>query len=90
MKTKNLFLNLLDVPTSNVYIILYKGEYMIIEAIAKAIKKSGKTRYQISKETGVDQAVLCRLLQGGSCSLETADKLCKYLGLELKPQKRRI
>ena len=59
---------------------------MIIEAIAKAIEKSDKTRYQISKETGVDQALLCRLLQGGSCSMETADKLCKYLGLELNPK----
>ena len=68
------------------YGILY---FMIIEQIAKAIEKSGKSRYQIWQETGIDQAVLCRLMQGGSCTLKTADKLCKYLGLELKPKKPR-
>jgi ribosome-binding protein aMBF1 (putative translation factor) len=60
---------------------------MILENIAKAIEKSGKSRYQISKDTGVDQAVLCRIVSGGSCSIETADILCKYLGLELVAKK---
>ena len=65
---------------------------MILENIAKAIEKSGKSRYQIAKETGIDQAVLCRITTGsgtGSCSTKTADVLCKYLGLELKPKKKR-
>ena len=61
---------------------------MILENIAKAIEKSGKSRYQISKDTGIDNAVLCRIVSGGSCSIETADILCKYLGLELKPKKK--
>jgi len=62
---------------------------MIIENIAKAVKKSGKSRYQISKDTGIDQAVLCRIVKkGGRCGIDTADVLCKYLGLELKPKKR--
>ena len=63
---------------------------MILEAITKAIEQSGKTRYQISKDTGIDQAVLCRIATGsgtGSCSTKTADILCKYLGIELKPRK---
>jgi len=63
---------------------------MILESLAKAIKKSGKSRYQISKETGIDNAVLCRIATGsgnGSCSTRTADLLCKYLGLELVPKK---
>lgn len=63
---------------------------MILESIAKAIKKSGKSRYQISKEIGIDQAVLCRIVAGsgtGSCSTKTADILCKYLGLKLVPKK---
>lgn len=62
---------------------------MIIENIAKAIRKLGKTRYQISKDTGVDNAVLCRIVHGGSCGTKTVDILCKYLGLELKPTKKR-
>ncbi|MCJ7778832.1 MAG: helix-turn-helix domain-containing protein [Sedimentisphaerales bacterium] len=64
---------------------------MILEKIAEAIKKSGKSRYRISKETGIDQAVLCRIVSGngkGQCSLDTADKLCKYLGLKLVLEKR--
>ena len=65
---------------------------MILEAIAKAIEQSGKSRYQISRDTGIDQAVLCRIATGsgtGSCSTKTADILCKYLGLELKPKRRK-
>ena len=56
---------------------------MILETIAKAIRKSGETRYRISKKTGVDNAVLWRIVHGGSCNIETADTLCKYLRLEL-------
>ena len=63
---------------------------MIFEEIIKTIEKSGKSRYQIWKDTGIDQAVLCRLMQGGgSCTVKTADVLCQYLGLELKPKKPR-
>ena len=65
---------------------------MILESIAKAIKESGKSRYQISKETGIDNAVLCRIATGsgtGSCSTKTADILCKYLGLELTQKKNK-
>ena len=62
---------------------------MIAEQITKAIEKSKISRYQISKDTGIDQSVLFRIVNGGSCSLETADKLCHYLGLELKPKKKK-
>ena len=76
---------MLDIIASMGYIIIMT----ILESITKAINKSGKTRYQISKETGIDEAVLCRIVSGGSCSMKTADILCKYLGLELKPKKKR-
>ncbi len=61
---------------------------MIMENIRRAIEESGKSRYRIFKETGIDQAVLCKIMGGGTCSMETADKLCEYLGLELRPQPR--
>ena len=64
------------------------SDVMILESLAQAIEKSGKTRYQIHKETGIDQAILCRIVNGGRCNLETADKLCKYLGLELKLRRK--
>ncbi len=61
---------------------------MILETIVKAIKNSGKTRYQIGQDTGIDQTVLFRIFHGGSCSIETVDLLCEYLGLELTPKKK--
>jgi hypothetical protein len=61
----------------------------IIESIARAIQKCGKTRYRIHKDTGIDQAVLCRIVNGGRCNLETAERLCEYLDLELQPRHKK-
>jgi len=65
--------------------------FMIIEEIRRQIEKSGKSRYRISKETGIDEAALCRIMQGGSCKVETADILLKYFGLTIakKGKKKR-
>ena len=60
---------------------------MIVTSIGQAIEKCGQSRYQISKKTGIDQAILCRIVNGGSCGMKTADKLCEYLGLELRPRR---
>ena len=61
---------------------------MIIEALAQALEKADQSRYRIHKDTGIDQAVLSRIMNGGLCSIDTADKLCEYLGLELVPKKK--
>lgn len=58
---------------------------MIMETIRQAIEDSGKSRYRIFMESGVSQAVLCKIMAGGTCSMATADRLCAYLGLKLKP-----
>jgi transcriptional regulator with XRE-family HTH domain len=60
---------------------------MIVEALKRAIEKTGKSRNQISKETGIDPAVLHKLVHGGTASVETLDKLCSYFGLTLQPRK---
>ena len=62
---------------------------MIRDTIIKQIEKSGLSRYRISMDTGVDQATLCRLMQGKTITIETADILCKYFRLGLKPIKPR-
>lgn len=62
---------------------------MIIEIIRKHIEMSGKTRYRISKETGVAEAQLCRIMQGKTCTVETADILLKYFGLTISKKKTR-
>ena len=56
---------------------------MIIETIRKHIKSCGKTRYRIAKETDVGQDQLCRIMQGKTCTVETADILLKYFGLTI-------
>ncbi len=61
---------------------------MIVETIRKHIKTCGKTRYQISKDTGVDEATLCRIIAGKACSTETADILLKYFGLTITRKKK--
>ena len=58
-------------------------EFMIIEEIRKQITRSGKSRYRIAQDTGIDEAALCRIIQGGSCKVETADILLKYFGLTI-------
>lgn len=60
---------------------------MILEKLAEAIENSEQSRYEIWRRTGVDQSVLYRIVNGGSCSIETADTLCRYLGLELVQKK---
>lgn len=60
---------------------------MIIEEIRKQIRESKISRYQISQDTGIDQAALSRIMNGGSCKVETADILFKYFGIELIQKK---
>ena len=62
---------------------------MITKAIVKEIKQQGLTRYRVGQDTGVDESVLFRLFNGGSCSIQTADVLLEYLGLEIKPKRRK-
>lgn len=62
---------------------------MIIETIRKQIENCGKTRYRISKETGVAEAQLCRIMQGKTCTVETADILLKYFGLTISEKRRK-
>ncbi len=61
---------------------------MILEEIRRQIKSRYISRYRISKDTDIDAAALCRIMQGKSCKVETADKLLKYFGIKLtKPEK---
>lgn len=59
------------------------------EALREAIRKSGKSALELSKETGVPQPTISAFLLGRDMRLSRATKLANYLGLELKPRKRR-
>lgn len=57
----------------------------LTDQLRKAIKKSGLTQYRIAKDTGVPQPVVNRFVNGErGITLETADKLCRYLHLRLR------
>jgi hypothetical protein len=57
---------------------------MITELLQDAIRESGTSRYAIRKRTGIDQAVLCRFMQGSSgLALQSVDKVLDALGLEI-------
>ena len=58
-----------------------------IEAQLKlAIRKGGMSRYRLAKLSGVSQTALSLFVNGKrSLTLGSAAKLCKALGLELRP-----
>ena len=64
----------------------------ILEAIRDAIETSGKSRYQLARESGVAESVLSRLVSGErGLSVGTVQRLADALGLEIviRPQRRR-
>jgi transcriptional regulator with XRE-family HTH domain len=55
------------------------------DQLRQLIADCGITRYRISKDTGVDQAVLEKFVNGKrGMSLQTLDILGEYLGLEIR------
>jgi transcriptional regulator with XRE-family HTH domain len=56
----------------------------IAEQLRQAIEQSGKTRYRISLDSGISEAVLSRFVNGETdLTMENADKLCAALGLRV-------
>lgn len=56
----------------------------ILDEIRRAIEASEKTRYRLSKETGIPQSQLSRLMTGEKgISFERLESLVKALGLEI-------
>jgi len=55
-----------------------------------AIKRTEKTVYAVAKEAGVNQDALRRFMASArGINLETMEKLCDYLNLELAAKKGR-
>jgi len=61
----------------------------IDDQVREALRKSKITRYQIWKETGIDQAGLSRFVHGeAGLSIANLEMVADCLGLELKAVKR--
>jgi plasmid maintenance system antidote protein VapI len=60
------------------------------DTLRKAIRASDATLYRIAKDAGLDYGTLHRFDNGTrSLTLESADKLARYFGLELQPVGRK-
>ena len=54
-----------------------------------AVTESGLSQYRIAKDTGISQPVVTRFANGTrSISIDTADRLMEYFGLEITPKKK--
>jgi hypothetical protein len=57
---------------------------LLMDQLREAIETDGRSAYRISKDTGIDAAVLSRFLNGtAGMRLEAVESLCAYLGLKL-------
>ncbi len=60
------------------------------EQLRRAIKDSGLTPYRIAADAGVDRAAMTRFVNGDrGLTLDTASRITEYLGLELRPARKR-
>ena len=59
------------------------------DLIRTAVKRDGRTAYAIARDSGVNSAVVGRFLKGErDVTLKTAEKICRTLQLELRPERR--
>ena len=62
----------------------------ILDDIRKAIDASDKSRYRISKDTGVSESHLSQFMDGTKgLSVEALELLADYLGFEIVAQPKR-
>ena len=60
----------------------------LTDQIRKAMETGGKSRYQIAKETGIDEATLSRFIHGkGGLSMDGLDAIGKCLGMRIVTDK---
>jgi transcriptional regulator with XRE-family HTH domain len=60
-----------------------KARQSLIDRLRAAVAKSRLSRYELAKQSGIDQAALLRFVRGGSLRIESVEKLCPILGLQL-------
>jgi transcriptional regulator with XRE-family HTH domain len=67
-----------------------KTRKKLSDQIREAVATCGKSRYQIFKDTGIDQAALSRFMTGGrGLEMSTLDTLADYLNLNIQAPKRK-
>ena len=62
----------------------------VSEQLRKAVDASGKSRYRICKDLGISETTMSRFMASQrGLSLRLVDRLCAYLGLELRKTKQK-
>jgi len=62
----------------------------ILDELQRRIQASGKSRYALSKETGIEESALSRFMAGTrGLSIDSIEKLAKALGCEIIIRKRK-
>lgn len=61
----------------------------IADKLRRAIKGSGKTKYQLAKETGIPQSTIGRFMAGKNMGVDQAGILAEHLGMDLTMRHRR-
>lgn len=56
----------------------------LADSLRTEIRKLGMPINRLAQAVGMPQPHLCSFMGGAGLTLATADKLCRYLGLELK------
>ncbi|MBN1346695.1 MAG: helix-turn-helix domain-containing protein [Phycisphaerae bacterium] len=60
------------------------------DVMRDAIRRDGRSIYRLALDCGVNQAMLGRFMrEERGLNLDTAEKVCRALGLELRPVKRK-
>jgi len=57
----------------------------VSETLRLAIERSVHSRYALSKLSGVSESTLSKFMAGSDIRLDSVDRLCAVLELELKP-----
>lgn len=68
------------------------GMAKVLDELWAAMDASDDTRYRIAQATGIANSILSRFVNGErGLSIESAEKLADYLGLEIivRPKRRR-
>ena len=65
-------------------------EFNLAEQLRAAVRAAGLTTYALARDAGIDRAVAVRFMNGErGLNLDSASKVCRLLGLQLRPVRRR-
>ena len=66
--------------------MLERSRLSLADTIKQAIHATGKSVNSVASQSGVSQPILHRFLTGQrGITLDTAERVCSYLKLELRP-----